>query len=53
MEHPDYQKGIGLQSIRNRARAIEGDLSISSKPGGGTIIRLISYIPKKIHETIH
>jgi signal transduction histidine kinase len=53
LDHPDNQKGIGLPSIRNRAKSIDGDLSISSHPGKGTTVRLISYIAKPEDEGVN
>ena len=34
------QKGIGLSSMKERARLIQGEFSVQSKPGKGTIIEL-------------
>jgi signal transduction histidine kinase len=33
--------GFGLTSMRERARALGGDLSISSAPGAGTTIEVV------------
>src|SRR6218665_2012067 len=34
------QKGIGLQSMRNRVKLLDGKIKISSRPGHGTTIEL-------------
>jgi signal transduction histidine kinase len=34
------REGVGLKSLRERARDLRGDLSIQSKPGGGTSVTL-------------
>ncbi len=34
------REGVGLKSLRERARDLRGDLTIQSKPGGGTIVSL-------------
>ena len=39
------KKGIGLKNIISRAKKIKGDLDINSKPGKGTVIKVI--IPAK------
>jgi signal transduction histidine kinase len=33
-----YHYGIGLISMRERLKLVDGELSINSKPGGGTTI---------------
>ena len=32
--------GLGLSSMRERAQLIQGDFSIKSRPGQGTVIRI-------------
>lgn len=39
------RRGKGLEGMRQRAQAIGGELSISSKPGMGTRVRLIVPVP--------
>ena len=34
------REGVGLKSLRERARDLRGDLTIQSKPGGGTTVTL-------------
>jgi signal transduction histidine kinase len=36
--------GLGLASMKERVRLIQGDLSIRSKPGEGTVIEVCSPI---------
>ena len=32
--------GIGISGLRDRVRAVDGDLHLSSPPGGGTTLRV-------------
>lgn len=46
--HRKSQKGIGLKSIRERIRLVNGDLTIKSKPGLGTVIKVIVPYAKEL-----
>lgn len=39
--HPDFKPGIGLSSIRQRASMIGAVVSVKSKKGSGTIVKLV------------
>ena len=43
--------GIGLRSLRSRAQTLRGNLSISSRPGGGTEVSLTVKTPQMRHST--
>lgn len=47
--HVDPHRGIGLRNMRERIAAIGGQLSVRSKPGGGTTIAAV--VPVKSLET--
>ena len=32
--------GVGIGGLRDRVRAVDGDLHLSSPPGGGTTLRV-------------
>jgi PAS domain S-box-containing protein len=38
--HMQGQKGIGLRSMEERVRLIQGEFSVQSKPGEGTVIKV-------------
>jgi signal transduction histidine kinase len=40
-EPADGGRGLGLASMRERARDVGGDLAVTSEPGGGTTVRLV------------
>jgi two-component system, NarL family, sensor histidine kinase NreB len=42
----DSRRGVGLFSMEERARSINGTISVSSEPGEGTLVELIA--PKRI-----
>jgi signal transduction histidine kinase len=41
------QKGIGLTSIQERVRLIQGEFSVQSKPGEGTVIKVVAPYTKE------
>ena len=43
-------RGIGIISIRERVRFVNGTLSINSRPGGGTTIEVDVPLPAKVHD---
>ena len=45
------QPGLGLSSMRERARLIHGELSIKSQPGKGTAINLRVHLRREDEET--
>jgi len=42
---PDERRGLGLVSMQERVRAVEGTLAIKSKPGNGTQIEVVVPVP--------
>ncbi len=42
----DSRRGVGLFSMEERARSINGTISVSSEPGQGTLVELVA--PKRI-----
>jgi PAS domain S-box-containing protein len=45
--HIPDQKGIGLKSIDERVRLIQGEFSVQSKPGEGTVIKVTAPCAKE------
>jgi len=45
--HGQSQKGIGLTSMQERARLIQGEFSVQSKPGEGTTVKVIAPYTKE------
>lgn len=41
------QSGLGIKNLQRRASALDGNLSIESKPGAGTSVRLDVPLPRK------
>jgi signal transduction histidine kinase len=45
---PEAEPGGGSKSMRERAVALGGELSIESGPGRGTTVRLRAPLPKEV-----
>jgi signal transduction histidine kinase len=45
--HMQVRKGIGLRSIHERVRLIQGEFSVQSKPGEGTVIKVTAPFAKE------
>jgi len=39
--------GLGLESMKERAHLIGGDLSLTSQPGQGTVIEVLAPLSRK------
>jgi signal transduction histidine kinase len=44
-----YRRGLGLYSMRERARQLDGSLDIRSRPGAGTTV--VASLPLKTHRS--
>jgi signal transduction histidine kinase len=42
---PDERRGLGLVSMEERVRAVNGNLSVRSKPGDGTHVEVHIPVP--------
>lgn len=49
----DASEHVGLQSMIERARLMEAQLKVQSKPGEGTAVRAVFPIPAAVKETSH
>jgi PAS domain S-box-containing protein len=47
---PETPSGVGLNSLRERAAIIGGELAIETEPGRGTSVRLRAPLPKRAQE---
>lgn len=45
------KEGHGLRNMRDRARSVDGDLTIESKPGRGTTVRVEIYLRDRMVES--
>jgi signal transduction histidine kinase len=44
------QRGIGIVSMRERVRLVEGEFSIYSEPGRGTTVSVFVRLARRLHE---